>query len=182
MKLQWLLPVALIAAVAFSGCLGGGGSNGNGDPEYEVGQDGLQLTGTQTGLAQATPVEINVNVPIQLDMDMIIKIQINITVEDGDADTNADTVGMMELTEVVTEGEGNVTTITGGTTPFAPPPVVMEWQNGEYLGSQWSLFIPVTIEAGDDTWPGPFIWSGIPDRGFSYTLDITYEYHMEPTE
>jgi hypothetical protein len=180
MKLQWLLPIALITAVAFAGCLGGE-SKEEGEPMYEVFTDSMELVGGQTGLAQASPVEIYANVPIQMDFDRIIKIQINISVEDGDDQTNPDSVGMMEFSEVVTEGEGNVTTVNGGNTPLSTQ-VVVEWQSGEYLGAQWNLYIPVTIEGGADTWPGPIIWRGVPDRGFGYSLEVTYEYHEEPLE
>jgi hypothetical protein len=89
----------------------------------------------------------------------------------------------MDLYEIPEEGEPNATQVNGGNA--APgsdftTTVTKEWQNGVYLSSEWELHLPVTIDAGDDQWPGPFIWRGIPDRGFSYTLDITYEYHDEP--
>jgi hypothetical protein len=182
MKLQWLLPVILIAAAVFAGCLGGD-SKSNEEPEYEAFTSGMNLVGAQDGLSQAVPVELTALVPVTLDYERVIKIQINITIADGDPDTNPDTVGNMELRETATEGEPNATTINGGNaSPGADfeTSVVIEWQNGEYLNSRWEIFIPVTIDSGGDQWPGPVIWRGIPDRGFTYALDITYEYHEDP--
>jgi hypothetical protein len=175
MKLQWLVPIVLVAAVAFSGCLGGD-SKKNSDPEYTVMTDGMQLAGSQQGLAQAQPIDVFTVVPIKLDFESVIKIQINISVEDMDDQTEADAVGSIELREVVTEGEPNSTTINGGNTPVTQQ-ITVEWQNGEYLPSQWELYIPVTLKGGQDTWPGPFIWRGVPDNGFGYSLEISYDYH-----
>ncbi|MGA1873211.1 MAG: hypothetical protein ACMUHY_06020 [Thermoplasmatota archaeon] len=175
-----MIPVLLVAAVAVSGCLGGE-SKSEEEPEYDVQVDTLELAGTQTGLAQATPADVFVAVPITLDFDTVIKLQINISVEDDDDQTEPDNVGQIELTEVSTEGEGNATTINGGNTPVNQQ-VVVEWQNGEYLSARWDLYIPVTLNGGQDTWPGPFIWRGVPDNGFAYSLQITYEYHAETEE
>ncbi|MBN1389291.1 MAG: hypothetical protein JXA22_01470 [Candidatus Thermoplasmatota archaeon] len=180
MKLQMLVPIVLLAAVAFSGCLGGG-DGGDDQPEYTVMSDTMDLSGTQTGLAQATPVDIFAVVPVLLEYDTVIKMQVNISVLDNDVDTEADSVGTIELNEVVTEGEGNSTTINGGNTPVTQQ-LVVEWQNGEYLSSSWEIYIPVTMNAGADQWPGPFIWSGVPDRGFSYSIQITIEYHAQNEE
>jgi len=179
MKLLWMAPIVLVViAVAFSGCLGGE-SKGEKEPNYVVMTDSMDLAGTQTGLAQATPSDVFVSVPIQLDFETVIKIQVNITVDDNDANTKPDQVGTIELREVVTEGEPNATTTNGGNTPLTQQ-IVVEWNSPEYLSSNWELYIPVTLNGGDDTWPGPFIWRGVPDRGFSYSLQITYEYHAEP--
>ncbi|MGA1819744.1 MAG: hypothetical protein ACMUHU_01915 [Thermoplasmatota archaeon] len=175
MKLLWLAPIILVAAVAFSGCLGGE-SKGESEPDYIVQTDGMELAGSQTGLAQATPTEVFIVVPIQLDFETVIKLQVNISVEDNDEGTNPDQVGAMELREVVTEGEANSTNVNGGNTPVTQQ-IVVEWKSPEYLSSNWELYIPVTLNGGEDTWPGPFIWRGVPDRGFSYSLEITYEYH-----
>ena len=180
MKLLWLVPIVLVAAVAFSGCLGGE-SKGEGEPEYNVMRDGMELAGSQTGLAQSQPADVFIAVPIQLDFETVIKLQINISVQDNDEGTNPDQVGTMELREVVTEGEANTTTVNGGNTPVTQQ-ITIEWKAPEYLSSNWELHIPVTLHGGDDTWPGPFIWRGVPDQGFGYSLEITYEYHAEPEE
>ncbi len=175
MKLQWLLPVFLASAVIFAGCLGGGGE-GEKEPEYVTFSDGMQLTGSEVGLAQIEPVDLEAVVGISLSFDRVIKMQINISVEDGDPDTQVDTVGSMTLRPA--EGEGEAITINGGNTPLTQT-VTIEWKpdTGEYINSTWELVIPVSIKAGEDQWPGPLIWRGIPDRGFSWTVDVNYDYH-----
>ncbi|MBN1539057.1 MAG: hypothetical protein JW939_02850 [Candidatus Thermoplasmatota archaeon] len=179
MKLQWLVPIVLLTAVAISGCLGGD-DGGDDEPDYIVKTDTMDLTGIQTGLAQATTTDVSAVVPIPLDYDTVIKLQVNISIEDNDESTEADSVGTMELRETGGEG-GNSSSVNGGNTPVRQQ-IVVEWQNGEYLSTQWELHIPVTLKAGEDQWPGPFIWSGVPDRGFAYSIQVTYEYHAENEE
>lgn len=175
MKYQWLIPVALmVMASAFAGCLGGG-SDGGSAPEYDVKMDEMHLTGGQPGLAQAQPVDLNLVVPIGLDFDNVIKITINITVEDGDEGTEPDQVGEMILTQTGDESNNSVT-VNGGNTPVIQQ-MVLEWDGVEYLGTEWVLDLSVTINGGQDQWPGPFIWRGIPDQGFTYILDVSYDFH-----
>ncbi|MFW3147147.1 MAG: hypothetical protein ACMUIE_10090 [Thermoplasmatota archaeon] len=174
MKVQLAVPIALaMVSLLIAGCLGGGGEDKKG-PDMIVFNSGMELAGSQQGLAQAAPEDLYIDVPINLDFDNVIKLTINITVEDGDEGTIADTVGQMELTSG--EGGNGTVTINGGRTPLTQMAVV-EWDGTEYVGTQWTLHIPVTIEGGEDTWPGPFIWRGIPDQGFRYMLEVSYDYH-----
>jgi len=180
MKLQWSLPVFLAAAVFLAGCLGGGGEDEK-EPEYETFSDGMTQTGSEVGLAQIEAVELETVVGISLSFERVIKLQINISVVDGDPDTEADTVGTMTLRPIGGEGEG--IPVNGGSTPLTQS-VTVEWNpdGGEYLNTTWELVIPVSIKAGPDQWPGPLIWRGIPDRGFSWTAEISYLYHEESEE
>jgi len=175
--------MALLASVGllvlFAGCMGSG-EESKSEPEMEVKTSMMApISGVQSGLSQAQPDTVVANVPIVLDFQQVTKIQVNITVEDGDADTNDDTVDTMTLMEET----GNVSaTGSGGTAGTSPvtSQIEIEWDGTTYLSERWVLEIPVTINGGDDQWIGPLIWRGIPDRGFTYTLDVYYEYHEAP--
>ncbi|MFO8050819.1 MAG: hypothetical protein R6V01_03880 [Thermoplasmatota archaeon] len=171
MRYQWLIPVTImVLASGLAGCLGGD-SDGESEPEYEVKNTGMQLTGNEQGLAQAQPVQLESEVDISLEFDNIIKLTVNVTVEDGDIDTQPDEVGEIVLSN------GNISeSVNGGNTPVDQQ-LVVEWDEENYLGMDWTLTLPVTIKGGEDQWPGPFIWRGVPDNGYTYTLDITYEFH-----
>lgn len=177
-KLALLGTVALLVFLA--GCMGSGEETDDG-PEMEEKKAMLApISGVQSGLAQATPELVVANVPIILDFQKVTMIQVNITVEDGDENTNDDKVDTMTLSEetgnVSKEGQGG----TAGSSPVTSQ-ITIEWDGTQYLSERWVLEIPVTINGGDDTWIGPLIWRGVPDRGFKYHLDVYYEYQEEPS-
>jgi hypothetical protein len=178
MKKRLVLLASIGVMVLLAGCLGGGDEEKK-EEEPIVNTQTLTLTGTQTGLAQAQPESIAVDITIPLDYENVVMIQVNISVDDNDMDTNGDQVGEMTLTEE--EEGGNYTgTANGGTTTAGDPvlsQIVVEWDGTMYMSQRWVLNIPVTINAGEDTWPGPMLWVGTPDNGFRYTLEITYQYH-----
>jgi len=96
------------------------------------------------------------------------------SVEDGDENTNKDRVN--EITITPEEGD-NGTTINGGPTPFSSSATI-KWDGVNYLNSTYMVSFSVQIEGSDDQPPGPgiFIWNGVPDYGFSYSIDINYTY------
>lgn len=175
-RLVLLASIAILTLLA--GCMGSGESSG-GSKEPKVNSGQLTLTGTQSDLAQATTVETQVTVEIPLEFGNVIEIMVNITVNDGEEGTDPDQVGQITLAEV----DGNATgTANGGSASFDTPfttSITVKWDGTDYMAQRWNLNIPVTIAAGPDQWIGPFIWSGTPDRGFSYNLEITYQYHED---
>ena len=175
MRTKVLIAVALLIAVLVSGCLGGDDKKGNEPPEVRGGSQ--QVSGSGSGLAQIDPEIITSNLDIIIDQTDLISITVNVTVEDADADTNPDSVQ-----EASFSSEGNLSaTGGGGTTPSAFQ-LTIEWDGTNYLPSSWTFTITVSCVASDDQWPGPLIWRGIPDRGFTYDLDITFEYHYTESE
>jgi hypothetical protein len=167
--------VALLIAVMLSGCLGGDDKKDPRPPEVMGGSQ--QASGSGSGLAQITPEVITSSLDVNLDQTDLISITVNVTVEDGDADTNPDSVQ-----EASFASEGNLSATGGGGTTPAAFQLKIEWDGTTYLPSSWTFTISVSCVASDDQWPGPLIWRGIPDRGFSYDLDITYEYHSSGSE
>lgn len=175
-KLFVFASVALLTLLA--GCLGSDDEGGGTEEPVEM-SGMLNQTGTQTGLAQIEPELIEATIPITLDFEMVTGITINISVEDNDDGTDPDQV--QEIT--LTEEDGNTTgSANGGAarpgTPFTTS-LSVEWDGKNYMGGRWNLVIPVSIVAGPDQWPGPLIWNGVPDRGFSYEIEIAYHYHQE---
>ncbi len=175
-RLVLLASISVLTLLA--GCMGSGESSG-GSKEPKVNSGQLNLTGTQSDLAQIEPVETEVTVEIPLDFGDVIEIMVNITVNDGEEGTDPDQVGQMTLSEI----DGNATgTANGGTaspeSPFTTS-ITVTWDGTEYMAQRWNLNIPVTIVAGPDQWIGPIFWRGVADRGFSYNLEITYKYHED---
>ena len=167
------IAIILTVGVLFAGCLGGGGDGGEKEPVEKT--ETLQFSGSQDVLAQATPVETSASATISLNFENVIELTINITVDDGDADTETDIVGKVILNETGA-GSNYTSSVNGGNTPMTKQ-ITIKWDGTKYMGTNWLLFIPVTCNAGPDTWPGPLIWRGVPDYGFSYSLDVTYVYH-----
>lgn len=177
MKAQWLVPIVLIViGASIAGCLGGD-SEGGGEPQYEVKSTGMQLANNEQGLAQASPVQLPTQTQFNLEFDNVIKLTVNITVEDGDLDTDPDQVGEITLDG----GENNTATVPGGNTPVTQS-ITIEAEEGSYLSMNWTVSFIVTINGSPDQWPGPIIWRGIPDRGYSYVMDISYDFHDMTTE
>jgi len=175
MKTYVLIAAALLVAVLLSGCLGGDDKKEDKPPEVMGGSQ--QVSGSGSGLAQATAEVITSTLDVNIDQTDVISITVNVTVDDGDANTNPDTVQDASFSS-----EGNMSaTGRGGTTPSSFQ-LKIEWDGTNYLPSSWTFTISVSCEASDDQWPGPLIWTGTPDRGFSYDLDITYEYHSTGSE
>lgn len=170
MRTKVLIAAALLFAVMLSGCLGGDDKKDPGPPEVRGGSQ--QVSGSGSGLAQINPEVITSTLDITIDQTDLISITVNVTVEDGDPDTNADTVEEASLSS-----EENISATGGGGTTPASFQLKLEWDGSNYLPSGWTFTMSVSCVASDDQWPGPFIWRGIPDRGFTYNLDITYEYH-----
>ncbi len=175
MKAYVLIAAALLIAVLLSGCLGGDDKKEDKAPVIIGGSQ--QVSGSGSGLAQATPEVITSTLDIIIDQTDVISITVNVTVDDGDADTNPDTVQDASFSS-----EGNLSATGGGGTTPASFQLKIEWDGTNYLPSSWTFTITVSCVASDDQWPGPLIWRGIPDRGFSYNLDITYEYHSTGSE
>ncbi len=51
--------------------------------------------------------------------------------------------------------------------------------NVKSIGRAWEIEIEVTLNSGDDRWPGPRIWRGVEDTGFLYDIQINYTYVIE---
>ncbi len=176
-----IILVASIAIMTFlAGCIGSSDDNKK-EAEATVGSSSFQLTGNPTGLAQITPEKLSTTVDINLDYSNVIKISVLYSVEDGDPNTNADQVDQLALAETGEEGNYSGTGQGGNANPGTPVTgnITIEWDGTNYMMDRWSMDINVTIIAGEDQWIGPLIWRGVPDTGFSYTLDISYEYHEE---
>ncbi len=175
MKTHVIIAAALLVAVLLSGCLGGDDKKPDKPPVVMGGSQ--QVSGSGSGLAQATTEVITSTLDVNIDQTDIISITINVTVEDGDANTNPDNVN-----EASFSSEGNMSATGGGGATPSSFQLKIEWDGTNYLPSGWTFTMSVTCAASDDQWPGPLIWRGIPDRGFIYGLDITYQYHSTGTE
>ena len=178
LKMVALAVISLTLIVSISGCLGGGEEEEE-DEEFEEMTGERNMVGTGEGLAQASPVTIEASQEISLENDMITKVTFSISVEDADEGTQKDNVEEV----MISSGENeNGTSVNGGSTPYQQTASVT-WDGTNYLNSSFKLTFRVTLIASEDQPPGPgiIIWNGVPDRGFSYTVDINYTYHASMT-
>ena len=180
MKKGLILIASIAIMTLLAGCLGSSDDTKE-EAEATVGSSSFQLNGHPTGLAQITPEELSKMVDINLDYSNVIKITVLYSIEDADENTEGDKVEPVTLEETGEEGNYNATGQGGTATPGTPITgnITIEWDGTTYMSDRWSLDIIVIIAAGEDQWIGPLIWRGVPDTGFTYTLDITYEYHEE---
>ncbi len=119
---------------------------------------------------------------IVLDHSNITQIIIEFAIEDGDSNTNDD-----ELIEVKIQNkdyelfllcealytERSTMPCNGQISMNGPDSNLTESQ---FLDRQLDLIVTWSQKDSDDQWPGPLIWRGVRDTGFSYDFQIRYEY------
>jgi hypothetical protein len=116
-----------------------------------------------------------------LDHDNITEITFKFTVEDDDAGTNPDMVDHIDIAEHDTDGPilyNYFYTTGGGKTPFEIS-VTMQYRNNTLIDDEWQLYFYVNLTDSDDKWPGPLIFRGVRDTGFSYKIEAEYTYNEE---
>jgi len=168
-----LVALSIVMLVAASGCLGGGGGS-DATPMPESEQRDFSTQGTISLLAQAQPVSRTEEVHFDIgSLNTVTNITITVRVQDGDEGTNPDSVDGIrawrenggEPDDIIEEG--------GGQTPFETS-VTFSLTGDENMFNWWIVELTVTCNGGDDTWPGPLIWRGVPDNGVSYEIDAVF--------
>lgn len=160
-----------------AGCLGGGDDDsGSDDTQYIEAKGSTGAEGEVEGMAQAQPETVSTTVDLPLPMGNITKATFTISVEDGDPNTNPDQVsGSLDST-----GDGDYNeTLQSGNTPYQTT-VEMRAPEGFNLPQGWRITIQVVLQSSNDQWPGPMIWRGYADTGFSYNVSVEYTY-LTPT-
>jgi hypothetical protein len=168
-----ILGLAIVLTLGTTGCLDEGGGGGGGGGGKEVAGN-FTVQGSVDALAQSSSVSASADEDISLGQGDIIEISFDISVEDGDADTDSDQVTEITISEMK-EGSSYNMTSKGGSTPYKGN-LTIKWDEDTKMSGEWKVSITVECNPGPDQWPGPLIWSGVPDRGFSYTIDVTYKY------
>ncbi|UCE36903.1 MAG: hypothetical protein JSW00_15580 [Thermoplasmata archaeon] len=126
--------------------------------------------GTVEALAQASPETVTETLELHIPEDKITGVDFVIRVEDGDEETNPDEVsGSIDSTDGYTEP------LPKGQTPYSKT-IAIKPPKGQYLPEDWIITLEVVCHASDDQWPGPLMWVGSPDNGFSYNVSATYKY------
>jgi hypothetical protein len=175
--------IALLLAmtVLITGCLGGGDDKKKNNNQEFVKATGITVVeGDVETLAQAQPETVIETVDIAIPIANLTGITLDIKVMEGvggesDEGTNPDEVsGSLDSSG---ENGGNES-LQNGQTNYQTT-VAIQAGEGQSLPSSWTLTLEVVCHASNDQWPGPMIWRGVPDHGFSYNVTVTYEY-LEP--
>ena len=168
---KWvLLMVTIVILTVFAGCLGGGEEGGTRSPEMVTAKGTTGAEGQVELLAQNLPESATETVTIPIPEGNITGINFIISVEDGDDGTNPD-----EVSGDLEGAGGYNNTLPSGQTPYRAT-VDLKAKEGQELPSSWTLTLNVVCHASDDTWPGPQLWLGTPDNGFSYNVTVNYKY------
>jgi len=119
-------------------------------------------------------------VDFNLTHDNITDITFRIFVEDDDPNTEPDTVTRIEVAEHDTDGEEFIDYHFILDTPTSTPyeaTYSFNFTNGILIDDEWQMYFYIDLGDGEDTWPGPIIYRGVRDTGFSYRVEIEYTYY-----
>lgn len=169
--------ISIIIILSMSGCISNSGSK---EKEQELVMEWNEITLYRGGVgyAQGQPYNYQGSFPFQVNHTNVTQMIVNIRIEDGDDRTNPDYIEHI----VFRPDENDVgivpNEIDGDYTPFEAQ-LVYKAKEGEIHGDSWLINIQAVLYSGDDQWPGPVIWRGIPDEGFDIFLEIRYEYVKE---
>lgn len=164
--------LSVIMLVLVSGCLGGGGGEEKDEiPSTYPGE--FETEGSVLLTAQAQPVTRTEEVHFDIVETDIMDITITVSVEDGDERTNPDTVDSVRVWRETGGEPEEVKEMAGGSTPYENS-VSFTMTGNENMTNWWIVELTVTCHAGEDTWPGPIIWRGVPDTGFSYHIHASF--------
>jgi hypothetical protein len=172
-KLVLVIAVIIVMA-AFAGCLGGDADKKkSNEPELMEASGTTGSEGSVETLAQASPETASETVEIIIPDGNVTSVAISIKVSDDDDGTNPDQVSG------TVEGSGGVgnynATLPNGPTPYT---ATVNFKAGEEqsLPNNWIISLSVECHASQDNWPGPIMWVGTADNGFSYNVTFTYKY------
>lgn len=176
-KVKIVIAFLLTSTILIAGCLGGGENGGDEPVEYVELRGTTGAEGNVETLAQDQPETVTETVDVSIPESNITGINFVIKVEDGDGGTNPDEVsGSLDST-----GGGDYNeTLPKGSTPYSKT-IDIKATEDHSLPSSWTLSITVVCHASNDRWPGPGLWIGTPDNGFSYNVTVTFKY-LTPAE
>ncbi len=137
--------------------------------------DAFDITGSAEAEAMSEHETVDVTVPISIPSQNITAVEIVVKITDGDENTNPD-----EVASVIVLNEEIEDRLAPGSAPYSATSRYSvkeeENQQGIFLEDAWEVKMTVVCKASDDQWPGPYIWRGYPDYGFSYEILVTYWY------
>jgi hypothetical protein len=180
MKNQSLWICILIATFLVSGCLGSSGPKED-EPERTFHSGVFYWEETVELLAQSAPERVTHEFHFPIDDNSITRIRINVTVIDNDPNTQIDQVERIRMWRESGEVEPEIKEASGGATPFETS-IKFEYEGNERLFDWWIVEFTVTCSAGEDQWPGPIIWNGVPDTGFIGFVEADYDYYIDPIQ
>ena len=155
-----------------SGCLGGGDDDAK-DEELSTYPGEFQTEGSVLLTAQAQPVTRTEEIHFDIVETEIVDITITVSVEDGDEGTDPDTVDSVRVWRETGADPDEIKEMAGGSTPYENS-VSFAMTGNENMTNWWIVELTVTCIAGEDTWPGPLIWRGVPDGGFRYHIHASF--------
>ncbi|UCE39442.1 MAG: hypothetical protein JSW00_09530 [Thermoplasmata archaeon] len=173
-KVKYAIAFVLALTILMAGCLGGDEDKKDKAVEYTTAKGTTGAEGDVEADVTGPPQEFTETVDIPIGLENLTAITFQISVEDGqgensDASTNPDEVsGSLD-------SSGFNETLPEGKTPYQAT-INVKAPEGENLPSGWTLTLTVVCHPGNDRWPGPGIWYGVPDNGFSYNVTVEYTY------
>lgn len=174
-KVKIVIALLLVGTVLMAGCLGGDDENSNSDGiQYIEAKGSAGTEGDVEANAQASPESVTKTVDLPIPSDNITKVSFVITVEDGESDSQTEPDEVSGSLDGSGEGGYNET-LQQGNTPYRTT-VEIKAPEGLSLPSGWTITLDVVCHSSNDQWPGPMIWRGYADNGFSYNVSVEYTY------
>ena len=183
-KITAIMLALVTVAIVSAGCLGGGSSAAKGEKQTEKNlvpkQEKVTFEDVVPADATIEDVTVTKKIPVSLNGSVVTAITFKVNVEDAageydDSNTNPD-----DVTGKITGANGESQQLSGGSTPYSDTKTFNAGE-GNSLSTSWEVTLTVTCKASDDTWPGPLIWRGYPDHGFTYKIVVEYT-QMVPEE
>lgn len=135
----------------------------------------FNMTGGLDAEATTEDETVNLTLPVSIPQENLTAVEFSIKITDGDDNTNPDEVKKLVVLNQEMEAD-----LSPGVSPYtiSSNHAVSEEQsqNNDFLLSAWEIQMTVLCRASDDQWPGPLIWRGYPDYGFSYEVVVSYTY------
>ncbi len=177
-KAKVVIAILLVATVLIAGCLGGGDKPKEETPEFVEAKGATGDAGNVEALAQASPEPVTTTVEIMIPLENLTEVTFVVSVEDAQGENSDDQTNPDEVSGTITDNmdAGISQNLPQGQTPYKNPPIILKGKVGGSLPSGWTITLNVVCHASSDQWPGPLIWRGYPDHGFSYDINVTYKY------
>ncbi len=179
-KVKIVMAFLLILTILIAGCLGGGENEEIKPPEYVETKGTTGAEGSQSTDVTYEPETMTETVNLPIPADNITKLSFVITVNDGTEENSDDGTNPDEVSGDLEGAGGYNETLKQGQTPYQDT-ITIKAQEGQNLPPSWTLYLNVVCHAGEDQWPGPYIWRAPHDNGFSYNVTLTYVY-LTPVE
>ena len=173
----------IVLGILTLGCidLDGGEEDGEG---FQLVWDEYTENGSFDFIARERSRTVTDSYQIYLDHGNITQIVFTYSFEDGDPGTEVDYLTWISITNVNEGGDADEYILKydeqeGGSMPYSGE-FKMNASENAYLSHAFLIVVTVELYPGEDEWPGPLIWRGVSDTGFTYSFKMEYEYAVWP--